>query len=537
MQRNIRPVLCLFLLFCFGPRTIAGEAKLKIERHESASALDFVPGAERGKITQPLLRGKIAGTNQDVLFVITDASNKDFAKMFGTIRADALKEAPDAAVEEAVFENGTWTFFSDPGLVCRIENGEVLPPVANPNYSPLKRFKWHGKEVTVNVPFIKWGDAPGQQLLIDEGGNDRRIRSNPPSPFYVGNGPRDGAANVSNEGPLDRYKGGQVVELDLANMTVTMKLHRATFDHPDVIPYYTVFEATKAPPAGFMGVIHAPKLANIGRFGANKAVGRIAQFSNGVRIEAGGPNRFQQGITSYPGGQSKTYTPMWHITWIFFDCDEDGIFFLPDRNVGEGAAPARGSGIPGFDPADPATFDPFGMDDKGVPCVDFAAKVTGNRDGFIADLNHLEKLVNAGFVVETEGPAGLRLNSTLQPPLIVNCPVPVTVKGGKKLDKMAAPKKLKNASLFQLHQNYPNPFNPETTIHYSLQSSTHVTLKIYNTLGQGVRTLVDEFHQVGDYQVRWNGTDDLGKSVPSGVYVYKLQSGGSLQFKKMILLQ
>ena len=79
--------------------------------------VDLVPGADRGTITQPLLTGTIAGTGQQVLFVMTDASDKDFAEMFGAIRADALEEAPDAAVETAIFDNGNWTFFNDPGTV------------------------------------------------------------------------------------------------------------------------------------------------------------------------------------------------------------------------------------------------------------------------------------------------------------------------------------------------------------------------------------------------------------------------------------
>ncbi len=119
---------------------------------------------------------------------------------------------------------------------------------------------------------------------------------------------------------------------------------------------------------------------------------------------------------------------MWHITWIFFDCDADGVFFDAVHNVGEGAVAVSGSGIPGFDPADPATFDPFQMDDKGVDCLEFAASVTGNADGFMEDLGHLDALIDGGFAIQTEGPAGLRLDSPLQPPLIVNCPVPVTVK-------------------------------------------------------------------------------------------------------------
>ena len=204
--------------------------------------------------------------------------------------------------------------------------------------------------------------------------------------------------------------------IDLDGMTVTMKLHKATFDHPDEAPYYTVFDASKPPPAGFMGVPHVPKLANWGRLGDNKSVGRIAQFSNGVRLEAGGPNRFQQGITSYRGGRNKTYSPMWHITWIFFDCDGDGVFFDADRNVGEGATPKPGSGIDRFDPAVPESFDPFGMDDKGASCPAFAARATGNADGFIEDLRQLDSLISQGLALQTEGPPGLRLGSPLQPP-------------------------------------------------------------------------------------------------------------------------
>ncbi len=431
-------VLLVSFLTIVGVASTATAGEMEIRCHQPECTIDLVPGADRGTITQRLFTGTITSTGATVHFVITDASDKDFAETFGAIRADSLEEAPDAAVESASFNNGSWTFFEDPGLVARLSStGEALPPVANPNYSPLKRIEWNGRTVTINVPFVKWGDGPGQQLLIDQGTCDPLIRSNPPSPFFVGDGPTNGA-DCSNEGPLDRYKGGQVVDLDLDAMTVTMKLHKATFDHPDKIPYYTVFDASKAPPAGFMGVIHAPKVMGriedgelvdgIGRFGDNDAVGRIAQFSNGVRNDAGGPNRYQQGITSYRGGQQGTYSPMWHISWIFFDCDGDGVFFRADRNLGEGATPVPGSGISGFDPADPATFDPFQMDDKGVNCEDFAAQVTGNSDGFIEDLNHLDFLIANGDAIQTEGPAGLRLDSALQPPLIVNCPVPVTVK-------------------------------------------------------------------------------------------------------------
>jgi hypothetical protein len=115
---------------------------------------------------------------------------------------------------------------------------------------------------------------------------------------------------------------------------------------------------------------------------------------------------------------------MWHITWIFFDCPPDGMFFDAAHNVGEGGTPVA---------APPATFDPFQMFDKGVSCPEFAASVTGNPDGFIEDLGHLDDLIDDGDVLQTEAPAGLRLDSpsnvgVRQPPLIVNCPVPLTVR-------------------------------------------------------------------------------------------------------------
>ena len=73
---------------------------LKMERHESAGVVDLVPGAERGTITQPLLKGTIDSTGQEVLFVITDASDKDFADLL----KDALSEPADDPVREARME-------------------------------------------------------------------------------------------------------------------------------------------------------------------------------------------------------------------------------------------------------------------------------------------------------------------------------------------------------------------------------------------------------------------------------------------------
>ena len=96
-----------------------------------------------------------------------------------------------------------------------------------------------------------------------------------------------------------------------------------------------------------------------------------------------------------------------------------------------------------------------------------------------------------------------------------------------------------------LSQNYPNPFNSNTAISYQLSGvsgrPSAVTLRVYNILGQLVRTLVDDYREAGYYKVCWNGRDDLGKEVSSGVYFYRLEVKNDrlkiTKVRKMILLR
>ncbi len=90
----------------------------------------------------------------------------------------------------------------------------------------------------------------------------------------------------------------------------------------------------------------------------------------------------------------------------------------------------------------------------------------------------------------------------------------------------------------QLSQNYPNPFNPSTTIAYNLQEAGKVSIEIFNTKGQNIRTLINENVTAGDHTVEWNGKDNNGNSVASGIYFYKMRSDGRYtSTKKMILLK
>jgi flagellar hook assembly protein FlgD len=92
-------------------------------------------------------------------------------------------------------------------------------------------------------------------------------------------------------------------------------------------------------------------------------------------------------------------------------------------------------------------------------------------------------------------------------------------------------------SNFTLDQNYPNPFNPTTEIEYSVAASGNFSVNIYNILGQKVRTLVNEFHSIGNYKTQWNGLDDSGQQVGSGIYFYSLNGKNVNLTKKMILLK
>ncbi|MDZ7335683.1 MAG: PKD domain-containing protein [candidate division KSB1 bacterium] len=87
---------------------------------------------------------------------------------------------------------------------------------------------------------------------------------------------------------------------------------------------------------------------------------------------------------------------------------------------------------------------------------------------------------------------------------------------------------------FALYPNYPNPFNPETTIGYDVPKLSHIRITIYNRLGQRVRTLVDQTKPAGRYKVIWDGTDDFGNRLTSGVYFYRLETDGFQATRKMI---
>jgi hypothetical protein len=90
---------------------------------------------------------------------------------------------------------------------------------------------------------------------------------------------------------------------------------------------------------------------------------------------------------------------------------------------------------------------------------------------------------------------------------------------------------------FVLHQNYPNPFNPSTTISFDLTKTQHVKLEVINIMGRKVATLYDATARVGAHEVVWDGTDDSGRPVASGMYLYNLTTEDASRSKKMLMVK
>ncbi|MFQ5673024.1 MAG: hypothetical protein ACE5G9_08010 [Nitrospinales bacterium] len=372
----------------------------------------------------------------------------------------------------------------------------VTGPMAS-NFSPLKRLRWNGKDVTVNVSYVQWGDKPNQRLIVDKGGCDPLIRKNPPNPFSLYGGGPTMSGECYNETWADRYKGGQTLEINIDSQgpiaasagvptpNVVKKLQQGSYMTDGDHPYYIPWEMSKGRAASVLGNIWAPKLAKMGPYtDKNRAVGRVIQFDTGRFEQAGGPGRFQHGLESYRGGIGR-YTPMWHVSFLFYNCKDDpngllvgddNFLVTPTPNRGalhtamakdkcnvslqvpgsssfpngtgnplnaaglQGAGTGDGSCVPPFAPIWQARkFMGLQMKNLGAQCnAQWLAEITGTADlplddqgsRLIRNIRHLDDLKDLGLILETETPGGLRMGefgTPAGPNMIVSCPAPVDV--------------------------------------------------------------------------------------------------------------
>jgi len=91
--------------------------------------------------------------------------------------------------------------------------------------------------------------------------------------------------------------------------------------------------------------------------------------------------------------------------------------------------------------------------------------------------------------------------------------------------------------IHNLYNAYPNPFNPVTTLRYDLSENGYVNIIIYDMLGRQVKTLINQTQDPGYKSIIWNATNDYGKPVSAGIYLYQIQAGEYISTKKMVLLK
>jgi hypothetical protein len=103
--------------------------------------------------------------------------------------------------------------------------------------------------------------------------------------------------------------------------------------------------------------------------------------------------------------------------------------------------------------------------------------------------------------------------------------------GSAGVEELPVPKE------FVLYPAYPNPFNPVTTLRYDLPEQSHLNIIIYDMLGRQVRTLINQTQEAGFNSVIWNATNDYGKPVSAGIYLYQIKAGEFVQTRKMVLLK
>ena len=93
------------------------------------------------------------------------------------------------------------------------------------------------------------------------------------------------------------------------------------------------------------------------------------------------------------------------------------------------------------------------------------------------------------------------------------------------------------SSRYLLCQNHPNPFNPETSIEYYLPEEAHVSLTIFDARGNGIRTLSDAIEGAGDHAATWDGKNESGHAVSTGVYFYRIRMGDYAESRRMMLIK
>jgi hypothetical protein len=164
----------------------------------------------------------------------------------------------------------------------------------------------------------------------------------------------------------------------------------------------------------------------------------------------------------------------------------------------------------------------FRIEDTMTICIDSISKSADDHCGFV-------RYDGPFYFPRDNMPIGIRVNGDGS---VDTCQCPGT--DVKWIDGSTEENK---PTTFLLSQNYPNPFNPVTNFKFSLPQASHVKIEIFNILGQKVKTLLDEDMQAGSFVVDWDGKDQRGMEVSSGIYFYRIIAGDFSSVKRMVLLK
>lgn len=174
-----------------------------------------------------------------------------------------------------------------------------------------------------------------------------------------------------------------------------------------------------------------------------------------------------------------------------------------------------------FDPLDPATIEPPNATRKAIWEIKWDSVRSG---GGTVEIDTGRVVQSTVFTTAAVNPADLPVNFVKGLFWVDSTDVHDVSQGQRP-------------TVYSLSQNYPNPFNANTQISFALPKSGKATLEIFNILGQKVNTLVNEYMTAGYKIVNWDGRDNRGMEVPSGIYFYRLRSEEFLQTKKMLMIQ
>ncbi|MCL2065629.1 MAG: C25 family cysteine peptidase [Candidatus Cloacimonetes bacterium] len=152
-------------------------------------------------------------------------------------------------------------------------------------------------------------------------------------------------------------------------------------------------------------------------------------------------------------------------------------------------------------------------------------------DFFINPSESVEYIISYVGLVDGLFQGNIQINSNDTDNPVLNIPLQVAVGVLNDDDKPILP------LVTKLKGNYPNPFNPSTTISFDLANEGHVRIDVFNIRGQRIRVLTNDFFPVGSHNIDWNGQDENGHDVSSGVYFYRMSSNDSNDVRRMVLLK